>query len=137
MVIISIFTFKCFWILHYILPGYILSWKVCFISTLWMNYSATAPLLYMFTYWYIFTLHTIYYLGLYCLGKLIICPYCEKVILPQCHRYIWVCINIFVCIISMFTAIYVCYLLDILLVCTSYWEDCYIFILYMIYTATR
>ena len=54
------------------------------------------------------------------------------VIPPLHHSYIYFCINMFVKIISIFTAIYLCNSYYILLGCNPYWEYCHTYFLYNI-----
>ena len=61
---------------------------------------------------------------------------CAWVILPLRHCYIHGCTNIFVLIIPMFKVIHLHNLSNLILGCTSFLDDIYIYIMYMFYSAT-
>ena len=130
-VTISMLCLISLWILHYMLPKYFLSWEVCYIYFLWIIHSTTAPELYRRLYWYVCA----YYNGVcvdmfvhlitvsvflwLCMLYNLIAGYtsswysviylsCAWVIPPLHHAYIYVCINMFMSIISIFIAICLC-----------------------------
>ena len=57
---------------------------------------------------------------------------CAWFIPPLHHCYILVCINIFVNVISIVTAIFLCTSYDLILGCAAFWELCYTYFLYIV-----
>ena len=57
------------------------------------------------------------------IGSFVLYLSCEWVIIPPCCCYIWVWINMFVNIISMFTTIFLCTLHDLIISSTPYWGN--------------
>ena len=56
-VTISMFYVIRYWILHYTLPDYVLSWEVCYVYFLYTSGSATEPELYLRFYQYVCVLY--------------------------------------------------------------------------------
>ena len=93
-------------------------------------------IVYLCMYWHVFVFNTIHSLVVLNPVLCLLCISCIWVILPlHCH-YIFVCINIFFNVISMFTEICVCDLYTILLGCTPYWEYLHSYLLYIIFYDT-
>ena len=76
---------------------------------------------YLCLFWYIFAFYTIKPLSLFFIGKFAIYITRAKVIMPLRHKYICICIDIFVHNIPIHAFIYFCMLYNILIGCTTSW----------------
>ena len=127
----------------------------CVIYFRWRIYSATAPELYLCSYWYIFSscngvcidmiVHIIMFSLLLCVCILynltvdytsscyfVLYLSCAYSIPPLLHCYICFLINIVVNFIPVVTAICLCTLYNLLLGCAISWASCYAYFLYII-----
>ena len=127
---------------HYVLPKSIFNWKVCCIYFLSRGNYLTAPELYMCFIDMFVHLITVSVLLYFCMLYNIIVGYtspwyfviylsCVWIISPLHHSYIYIFTNMFVNSMSMFTAICLCTSCDLLLGCTTSWESCHTYFLYI------
>ena len=89
--------------------------------------------IYIFTLIYLFLLYNTHFQYVF-LEYFFLCLSCARVILPMCHNYIYVFVNVFLHIISMFAARYLRTLYYLLLGHTSYWEACHNCFFYISYS---
>ena len=140
-VIISMFFLMCLCIFHNTLPEYFVSWKVYYISCTWMILPLRHKYICIFIDMFVNTIPVSIFICLCILYNILIggtsywwfflyLSY-EWVVLPFRCSNIYVCINIFVDIISIFTSIYFCTLYNRLLCWTPFCEYClFIFLVY-------
>ena len=86
--------------------------------------------------WYVCEFYSRHSLSLFCLRKFIIYISCAGVILPLRLYYICVCINMFVNSISMFAAICLCMVYNIIIRCTAYSVSSPLYIVCVVYSNT-
>ena len=119
--------------LHYALPKYVFNWKFWYICFLLSSYYSTASGLYLRFYWYFFSSYNGLFIDmivyvvqyncwLYCILDIFLYISYVWVIITLYCRYIHNFINMFVNVISMFTAIHWCNSYYLLLGCAPSWE---------------
>ena len=117
--------------------------------------SSTATELYLRLYWYVFESYNGFFINILvhlitvsiflcsCMLYNIIVVYssswylvlyltCAWVVPPLCNCHICICINLFVNVILIVTAIFLCNSYDLILGCATYRESCHAYFLYII-----
>ena len=80
--------------------------------------------------------YTIYFFFLLHLVNFVLHLLCVRVVLPLYCLYICVFMDMFVNVMSVFTEICLHTLYHIILGCNPYWDNCNLYFLYMIHSAT-